>query len=318
MNDQEHYGVLTPFKSITGIALDEVKALADKAGSELVTIKLPSPIYGLPGEVPAFLDRESGTIRGVKDIIDSYRTAPQRKSGTAKVFTLDSFIDLTNRHKTENTVIFANTDWQKPSLTAVVDYHKIDSVDADNLKHRINYEFPLSEEWQAWTKLNGKPLDQEEFASFIEDHIADLATPDEAEELDFQNKFSFKIAFPTQLVELSRGLQVNADTRIKNVVSLQNGAGQIVFEEEHQTLDKSGNRIDVPGMFILSVPPFFGGEVARIPVRLRYRKTGGSLTWFYQLYRPEFYVTEQVRRDLTRAAGDTMLPHYEGTPENQA
>lgn len=292
------------------------KALADKAGSELVTIKLPSPIYGLPQEVPAFLDRESGTVRSVKDLVESYRTAPQRKSGTAKAFTLESFIELTDRHKTEDTVIFANTDWQKPSLTTVVDYHKINSVDADNLKHRINYEFPLSEEWQAWTNLNAKRLSQEEFAAFIEDHIADLATPDEAEELDFQNKFSFKIAFPSQMVELSRGLQVNADTRVKNVVSLQNGTAHIVFEEEHQTLDKNGNRLDVPGMFILSVAPFFNGETARIPVRLRYRKTPGGLEWFYQLYRPDFYVTEQVRRDLTRAAGNTMLPHYEGTPEN--
>lgn len=307
--------ILTPFKSITGIALEEVKALADKAGSELVRVDLPEPIYGLPKEIPVFINREEGTVKGIREIFESYRSAPQRKAGTAKVFTLESFINLTDRHKTADTVIFANTDWQKPSLTAVIDYHKIDSGDADNLKHRINYDFPLSEEWQAWTELNGKQLSQEDFAAFIEDHIADLATPDEAEELDFEHKFSFKIAFPSQLVELSRGLQVNADTRIKNVVSLQNGAGQIVFEEEHQTLDKTGNRIDVPGMFILSVPPFFGGEVARIPVRLRYRKAAGGLIWFYQLYRPDFYVTEQVRRDLTRAAAVTQLPHFEGTPE---
>ncbi|MBD9390166.1 DUF2303 family protein [Agrobacterium sp. AGB01] len=300
------------------MAIDEIKALADKAGSELVIITLPEKISGVPHEVPAFVDRESGTINSVKSIIDQYRTAPERKSGTAKTFTLESFIDLVNRHKTEDTVIFANTNWQKPSLTAVIDYHKFDSTEADNLKHRVSYDFPLSEEWEAWINLNNKPLSQSDFAEFIEDHISDLSGPDDAEELEYQQKFSFKVAFPNQLVELSRGLQVNADTRVKNVVSLQNGTAQIVFEEEHQTLDKQGNRIDVPGMFILSVPPFFGGETARIPVRLRYKKTPSGVVWLYQLYRPEFYVTEQVRRDLTRAAAETELPHFEGTPETTA
>ncbi|GEM_PF-6847773 len=139
-----------------------------------------------------------------------------------------------------------------------------------------------------------------------------------SEELKYQNKFSFKVAFPTQLVELSRGLQVNADIRVKNVVNLQNGTAQIVFEEEHQTLDKQGNRINVPGMFILPASPFFGGETARIPVRLKYNKTAGGVAWLYQLYRPEFHVNKQVRADMTRAAADTDLPHFEGTPETTA
>ncbi len=301
----------------TGGAIDieTIKTLADKAGSELVRVTLPEASYGLPSEIPVFVNRQDGSVKSIREIFESYRVAPPRKSGTAKVHTLDSFIDLTNRHKTDHTAIFANIDWQKPSLTAVIDYHVKDSTDADNLKHRLSYDFPLSEEWKAWTAMNGQAMSQSDFAEFLEDHISDLAAPDDAEELDYQQKFSFKVAFPTQLVELSRGLQVNADTRIKNVVNLQSGAGQITFEEEHQTLDKKGNVIDVPGMFILSIPPFFGGETARIPVRLKYRKTGGGILWFFQLYRPEFYVTEQVRRDLTRAAADTGLPHFEGSPE---
>ncbi|NTF32342.1 DUF2303 family protein [Rhizobium skierniewicense] len=301
----------------TGGAIDieTLKTLADKAGSDLVTINIPVAITGVPSQVPAFIDRTSGNLKSVKELIESYRTTPQRKTGIASVHTLDSFIDLVNRHKTDSTVIFANTDWKKPSLTAVIDYHTVESEAADNLKHRILYTFPLSEEWNAWIAMNGKAFNQSEFAEFIEDHITDLSSPDEAEELDFENRFSFKVAFPTQLVELSRGLQVNADTRVKSVVNLQNGTAQILFEEEHQTLNNKGNQIDVPGMFILSIPPFFGGETARIPVRLKYKKTPGGVLWFYQLYRPEFYVTEQVRRDLTRAAGDTDLPKFEGSPE---
>lgn len=300
-------------------AVAVIANLARETGLEVRVIEAPEDAIGVPKKVPAIFDPKDGSVIGTKDLFDSWRTSPEAKLGTARVTTLVSFIELVNRHKTEHSVIFANMDWQKPSLTAVIDYHqKENGGAADNGKHRIQYEFPLSEEWKAWTAMNGKGISQTDFAEFIEDHIADLAGPDEAEELEFQNKFSFKVAFPNQLVTLSRGLLVTAETRVKNVVSLQNGAGQIVFEEDHQTHDKEGNRIDVPGMFILSVPPFFEGETARIPVRLRYRKTPSGLVWSFHLYRPDHYVTKQVRDDLTRAAADTALPSFQGIPEMQA
>ncbi|APO74234.1 hypothetical protein AM571_CH01398 [Rhizobium etli 8C-3] len=306
--------VLEPFKSITGIAIDEITSLADKAASQLATVKLTQPIPGVPTEIPVFVDRERGVIGGVHSLFEHYRFSPARKTGTAKVTTLESFIDLVTRHGTNDSAIFANTNWQKPSLTAVIDYHRTTPGGAaDNGKHRIHYEFPLSEEWQAWNAIDGKPLEQEQFAQFIEDHIAELAAPDDQESEDFRHKFSFRVAYPTELVTLSRGLQVFSETRVKNAVTLQSGEGQITFEEEHR--DSNGNKMDVPGMFILAVPPFFMGDPARIPVRLRYRLSGGSIKWIVKLYRPDVYITQQVLRDMERAASETGLPHFQGAPE---
>jgi hypothetical protein len=57
------------------------------------------------------------------------------------------------------------------------------------------------------------------------------------------------------------------------------------------------------------------GEKMRIPVRLRYRPAAGSITWMYQLYRPDQFVTEHVRATLFEAKDRTVLPAFEGAPE---
>jgi uncharacterized protein YfdQ (DUF2303 family) len=296
--------------------IDAIQELADKAGSAIVSVTLQHAPPGLPLEVPALLNRKSGTVASVKEIVEAWRTAPERKTGTADVLTLESFIALVDRHKTGHSVIFADTDWEKPSLTAVIDYHRTETTEADYGQHRIHYEFPLSDSWKAWVKVNTKAMDQTTFAEFIEDHIADLATPDTQEEEDFRRMFGFKVAFPNELVALSKGLQVHSASRVKNSVTLQTGEGEITWEEEHR--DAQGNKLQVPGLFILSVPPFFRGKPTRIPVRLRYRLAGGAISWICQLYRPDVAITEEVVRDMERAATETGLPHFEGTPEMSA
>lgn len=194
-----------------GAALDiaAIHDLSDRAGSQITTLSLSTAIPGVPSTIPVFVDRKSGTVSNVTDLFERYREHPRRKSGTANVATLESLISLIDRHKTEHSAIFAETNWEKPSITAVFDYHEAKNGGlADNGKHRAHYEFPLSEEWKAWVKINGKPLEQVEFAEFIEDHIAELSAPDSFEAEDFHGKFGFKVAYPNELVALSRGLQV--------------------------------------------------------------------------------------------------------------
>lgn len=299
----------------TGGAIDieTLKNLADKAGSELITIFPNECTPGLPDNIPVMLDRTSGALRSVKALLDEYRVHPARKSGVASVNTLQSFIDLTNRHKTDDTVIFADTNWKQPSLTAVVDYHEKETSIADNGKHRILYEFPLSEEWEAWIAQDGQAMKQADFAEWIEDHIHELTSPDTLEEEQFLNSFGFKVAFPNDIMTLSRGLKVNAETRVKSNVVLQSGEGEISFEEEHRTAE--GGKLVIPGMFIINIPPFFMGETTRIPVRLRYRVHAGSVVWFFKLYRPDIHITNQIDRDLDEAVRETELPGYRGKPE---
>lgn len=299
---------------LTQTAVEAIAKLAEAAQIEVTTISLPSTIKGAPSSIPVLLDRKTGAVKDISGLIAPWRDAPQRKTGTATVHTLESFVELVNLHKQDNSVIFADTDWQKPSMTAVIDYHG--ETTPDNGKHRVHYQFPLSEEWEAWLKLDNKAMTQIEFAEFIEEHISDLAAPQLDEVDDFKKMFGFEVAHPADIIALSRGLQINADTRIKQHVKLQSGETQIMFEEDHKGAD--GQPLIIPGLFILQIAPFFMGTACRIPVRLRYRPRNGSVQWTYQLYRPDRYITDQVRTDLDRAAEETGLQKFEGTPEMSA
>lgn len=160
--------------------------------------------------------------------------------------------------------------------------------------------------------MNGEPMKQEQFAYFLEDRVAELSAPTDHEKVTLEQQFATRIATPAQIVELSRGLQVHVNTRIKNATTLQTGEGQIQWEEAHN--DADGKPLKVPGLFMLSIAPFFMGEKVRIPVRLRYR-AGNPLVWFYQIYRPDQFITEHVRNTLAEARARTELPAFEGVPE---
>lgn len=53
----------------------------------------------------------------------------------------------------------------------------------------------------------------------------------------------------------------------------------------------------------------------RVPVRLRYRVKEGTVIWFYQLWRPDTYVTDAITKDRDAVHVETGLPIYEGSPE---
>lgn len=272
---------------------------------------------GLPASIP--VKRTFGTdptLGSVKALAEEWRLHPERKTGTAKVDTLESFIDLSNRHKTVESAIFASTDWQKPTLTAVIDYHHNASPRADWCKHRVHYAFPASEQWKTWVAMNGKTMSQADFAAFIEDNIADLSSPQVMEVTEFEGKFMTKIATPSELITLSRGLQVHVSSKAANAVTLQSGEGEIVWNEVHN--DATGKKLVVPGLFMLQIPLFHMGEAQRVPVRLRYRVREGTVTWLYQMWRPDIAVTERVLEDFEKATGATALPGFIGSPEQAA
>ncbi|MGV2980229.1 DUF2303 family protein [Camelimonas sp. ID_303_24] len=310
--------------SLSGDAVKEVAALVKSGQLTVSTVTPPSSGIGLPTQVPVgIISGDRPEIVSIKRLLDEWRTHPERKSGQATVTTLESFIALANRHKTPNSVIFADSNWRAPSLTAVIDYHETNEDAAsgalgspDNGKHRIHYAFPLSDEWQVWVKQDGEALEQVDFAAFIEDHIAELATPTPEEMAIARDMFATTAATPARLIELSRGLQVNVDATVKSHNVLQSGEIQMQFNETHT--DGSGQPIKVPGLFMLAVAPFFRGEPMRIPVRLRYRVRSGRVVWFFQMFRPDKSVTEHVIAGLQRAAAETGLPAYEGAPEMSA
>lgn len=292
-----------------------VTSLAKKAAGDFraETLRAPAGAVGVPQELPVLiLTGEAPEIRSLKGEFDKHRFAPERRAGRATVTTLASFIDLLNRHKDEHSAIFAATAWPCPKLTAVVDYHQTDGA-ARFGQHKIEYAFPLTDEFKAWIDQNGKSMEQADFAVFLEDHAAELAQATAEEKQIYGDLFKERVAEPIELVSLSRHLEVYVGAKVKRQERLQSGERSIIFDEQHT--NAVGEPVDIPGVFMIQLPAFVDGSPLRMPARIRYRVAGGAVKWVYQLYRWEFWLREQVRADMLFAAEQTQLPAYEGAPE---
>lgn len=297
--------------TLDGAAVKEIRDLSQvAAGPSIQEVSVPG--VGIVPLVTRAAGNGQTTVVDIFTEAQKWRNAPARRTGTGKAFTLASFIDLTKRHADEHSVVFASVISDNPSLTAVLDYHKT-TGEARFGKHRFTYDFPLSDEWKAWKGGDGKPVSQLEFAQWVEDHIAELASPYDTERTQFEPLIQTSFGNPNEIARIARGLQINVESKVSDIRTLQSGEAQIIFEETHK--DGDGRPLKVPGLFMLSIPLFVGGDAIRVPARLRYRKSGQSLSWSYHLYRWQDALRNALVLALEEVAKETASPVYEGQPE---
>lgn len=298
-----------PEQSAAQLVADLAQAAA---GAEVIGIETGDLGPGLPKKIPVLFDRKKQEAKSLRLFIEEFRQEPMRRKGTAKVETLAAFIELVNRHKDEHSAIFASTMYPKIELTAVIDYHTTTHEPRWG-GHRVLYQFPLTEEFKTWADMDGNAMEQGDFARFLEDHAAELASPEQDEINQFQKLFNEKFASPNQLIALSRDLEVYVGAKVKRGERLSSGERTVVFEEQHT--NSKGEPVEIPGLFIVNVPAWIDGNPIRIPARLRYRLAGSTIAWFYQLYRWQFWLRNEVINDLTHAGKETTLPTFLGAPE---
>ncbi|QQR69082.1 MAG: DUF2303 family protein [Alphaproteobacteria bacterium] len=262
------------------------------------------------------------SVASIKPLLDEYRAAPERRQGTAHLDTLDSFIAHVNRFKDDDSVVFANISTIKPSILAVLDYHCRGAKGSPRFgRHRASYACPLSEQWGEWGASNGKKMSQVDFAAFIENRIEDVIPPPDLDPkedadkslTDLSRLLGGKFAGPHGLMELSRGISINESAKATQAVNIASGEATLQYTSEHQ--DGQGQRIQVPNLFLIAIPVFNGGDLYRIPVRLRYRLAGGSVSWFYEMYRKDKVFDHAFREICQGAEKGTALPLLYGSPE---
>jgi len=295
-----------------GVIAEARELVEEYVRPEVFTVK--EPVTGV--EAPIVLTRD-GARSLPADVFDAYRTLPARRKGTATLLDLDSLIAHVNRFKDADTVLFANDHRQNPSITAVLDYHRAGAdADARFGGHRAKFAFPLSDEWQAWAGANKKPMRMVEFAAFLEDRIIDVleATADLPEDMArFVAAIGGKIASPSKLMEIAVGLKVNEKSAVGETVNLSSGEGEISFVSQH--LDAKGAPLKVPNLFLIGIPVFKNGPAYRIAVRLRYRKSDGGLSFWYEMWRDDRVFDDAFTEALGRARDETGLPVLLGSPE---
>src|SRR4051812_20299050 len=157
-----------------GAAVGGIAELADKAAKlDLLSFTPPTDAKGLVPFVFAY-DHVDAGLHDLRPLAEEWRVHPERRKGTANVSTLGSFIELVKRHATEHSVIFASAKWPNPSLTAVIDYHEKDNGKPAFGQHRVFYPFPVTAEFEAWLNHNGTVMQQQAFATFVEERIAEI------------------------------------------------------------------------------------------------------------------------------------------------
>lgn len=226
---------------------------------------------------------------------DRWRDQPKRKEGTTSVRDVASFAGYWGKHATAGeSEIYANREGC--SVTAVLDAHTAD--EARWGKHRLVLGLRFSEAFKAWQAHDGKAMDQETFAEFLEDNRADIHTPNAAE-----------------MLEIASSLQATTQASFSSGIRLADGQRQLAYTED--TSAKAGQRGDltIPTEIVLAVQVFDGATVAdRLTARFRYRISNGHLSLHYKLDRPADVISsafEGIVHEVTDACAATVL---RGTP----
>ncbi len=255
---------------------------------------------------------------------EEYRLEPRFRRGTATMLSLDSLIEHLNRFKDQDSVVFADDDRAAPSITAVIDYHLAGPPGITPTrfgKHRSTFGFPVADEWKAWTAANKKEMAMVDFAAFLEERLPDILALIPGEDSlseDIEGMVNALggddiIATPTRLMELSRGLQVNEASTVREVVNLASGEGVVQWEATHN--DATGAPLRVPKVFLIGIPVFRNGYLYRIAARLRYRARAGKITFWYELWRIDRTFDHAFKEALDRVKTETALPVLLGKPE---
>lgn len=240
--------------------------------------------------------------------LEASRPHPKRITGTATFTDLASLITHTKRFCGSDSTLYA--DAEGPRLVAVLNYH---GAVAGWTDHRGQYLFPFSKEWLAWQERASEEMSLVDFASFLEDHVADVIEPNSQTAKEFAALHHCEFATASRLMELARGLSIHVAAKVAEHKNLASGEGHVTFQTEHQ--DQTGAALRIPSAFMLGIPVFEQGVRYQIPVRLRYRVINGAIRWAFALHRTDQAFENAFREACSMAAEQTGLQLLYGTPE---
>lgn len=239
------------------------------------------------GEVPFIVLQGDCKVQDLEGL----QAAPRRVREAVKMTSVESFIAYLAKHKTPNTVIFA--DEATRAMRAVVDYHNGNN-DPDWCDHKVEYTAAFSREWKAWMEHHNKGMNQIAFADFIEERVADVVEPSGAALLEIATKF-----------------HVVRKAVFGSAVRLASGEFQFQYSDENE---KKGT-IEVPEKIALGIPVFHKGAAYRVEARLRYRlEDGGKLIFTYKLVEPEHTVETAFAKQRAQVVADLAgVPIFDGS-----
>lgn len=223
-------------------------------------------------------------------VVELPRTAlPERSKGLVKLRDAASFIRYFNDHKVGRSRIYARLE--PASFLAVLDDF---GNQPDWREFRASFDVPASREWKLWTGIDRKPMNQLQFAEFLQDNLPDVVLPDGADLL--QLALNFEAAQTGTYVATQR---------------LQDGSHNLQWRADNNA---SGS-VKLPEQITLNIPVFENESSSELHARLKYRVKDGALTLWIELVRPHKALEAAFRDAWRRIALGTEGVILLGSPE---
>jgi len=217
-----------------------------------------------------------------------------------------SLAEYAKRFSTATGVLFG--DVESGVIRALLDYHT-PTVDSDGAvteggpaathnEHRATLTLRPSVEWDIWTKASGGMVSQLEFARFIEENAPDIVSPSGAD-----------------LLEIARDFHAVRKADFRQIVRTDSDNERLEFTDETTPGASQGGRtVEVPTVFKISIPVYFGEPPVTLEARFRWAQNGTELKLGMKLTRLLNVKQAEFRRILTDLSERTGFPAYFGKP----
>lgn len=251
------------------------------------------------GGVPFVIVPDGYRVKDVENMLP----APVRKRSNVTTTDTDSFIFYTCKHGQEGrTVIYADIDAEASqfNLVAVLDDNGSTVSDTQWREHRCQFAPDQAVEWKRWIGKNKQTFSQAEFATWLEDNLADIATVP-------------NMPSGADILQMALGFEANAEKRLRSKINLQNGGVRFEFVEDEDKETRAS--MEVFQRFTLGLPVFEGSSSAYpLEARLKYREKEGKVSFWFELIRPDRVFKDAVKDELTRIKDNTGFPVIAGKP----
>lgn len=224
--------------------------------------------------------------------------SPVRKAGVVMVNDVKSLCNYANRHlNKEASVIYASL--QPAKFIAVLNDHAKAATGWGD--HRCVFDLKHSKEYDAWNACQKRPMNQADFAEFIESNLPDFVMPTGA-----------------QMYELALNFRAKQEASYSSAIRTQNGDVELSYTNKTEAnAGAAVGKITVPERFSIEIPVWagLGQEKRKFDARLRYRLGNGLVHFTYELDRPH-KVVEQAFEDVLATIREQVkeAPIFFGTP----
>lgn len=251
---------------------------------------LVRPVVHITEDIHYAIVPKGMTILTLRDYQYPHGVPPTRIIASPAFADQASFCSYVNTYKDERTRITADPTGLK--FTGLIDYHRVGApgdVKPEFVSHKPGFQLKYSEQWNLWSKLNDTLIPQEKFAEHLEDNRADIAEPAAAD-----------------LIEIADKLTATTNGTFASKINRKNGTATLNWSETVDAKVGTGE-IEMPEMFTLNIPVFFGEAPIKISCRLRFRIQDGSLRFQYKMARPGQIVMEAFDTTRQEIAKTTSL-----------